>query len=159
MWSICQIGSVGENNITYWPCYGLFHWRYGKVYRETFILYINRWKKEIWKRHDGCHFAVYNLLLDNKKNIDGSHITLPHFIVVNKHFVAIRAPAEWSPYLKKVVSKDRFYRSYTCIYIYSATFLWIDGTFDLYINMYKLLLSLYSSSFIKLLHLNVMDSD
>lgn len=33
-----------------------------------------------------------------KKNIDGSHITLPHFIVVNKHFVTIRAPAEWSPY-------------------------------------------------------------
>lgn len=36
--------------------------------------------------------------LITKKNIDGSHITLPHFIVVNKHFVTIRAPSEWSPY-------------------------------------------------------------
>lgn len=65
--------------------------------KPSFCILIDE-KKKGWKRHDGCHFAVYNLLLVNKKNINGSHITLPHFIVVNKHFVAIRAPAEWSPY-------------------------------------------------------------
>lgn len=50
------------------------------------------------KKKYGKDMMAVILLLDNKKNIDGSHITLPHFIVVNKHFVAIRAPAEWSPY-------------------------------------------------------------
>lgn len=64
--------------------------------KPSFCILIGGKKK--YGKHDGCHFAVYNLLLDNKKNIDGSHITLPHFIVVNKHFVAIRASAEWSPY-------------------------------------------------------------
>lgn len=50
------------------------------------------------KKKYGKDMMAVILLLDNKKNIDGSHITLPHFIVVNKHFVTIRAPAEWSPY-------------------------------------------------------------